>query len=398
VGITACTASANRAYAIAKLYRDKGIPVVIGGIHASMCTEEALQHADTVVIGEAETIWPEVLADFKAGRLKKIYRGGFADLKSMPPPRRDLFNPKYLFASIQTSRGCPMDCDFCSVTAFNGHRYRRRPVEDVLEELKTIPDKMMFFVDDNIVGYSRESRDQVLELFKGMVKLKINKWWFCQASLNFADDEELLLWAGRAGCKMVFLGLEAEEADALVEVNKRLNVKRGVGFYADAFRRIQRAGIAVLGAFIFGMDNDTVEKLQHRADYMMESGINVMQSTLLTPLPGTRLFKQYNREKRLIHATQPHNWDHYDMTEVVYRPCCMTSDVLNMKFDSLNAQLYAWPVLARKAIRSLLQTRNLVATMFSLQSNLNYRAVTKSLRKTREKQREEILCHPISQV
>jgi len=121
-----------------------------------------------------------------------------------------------------------MDCEFCSVTAFNGRRYRRRPPEQVFAELKTIRKKMLFFVDDNIIGYGKESRDQALAIFKGMVKRKLEKWWFCQASLNFADDEEVLYWAGKAGCKMVFLGLEAEEAEALTEVNKRLNMKRGV--------------------------------------------------------------------------------------------------------------------------------------------------------------------------
>ena len=184
-----------------------------------------------------------------------------------------------------------MDCEFCSVTTFNGLRYRRRPVEDVLDELASIPQKLIFFVDDNIIGYGRESQEQAKELFRAMVERKLNKLWFCQASLNFADDEELLRWAGRAGCRMVFIGLEALEVDALTEVNKRLNLKRGVDSYDEAFRRVHRAGIAVLGAFIFGMDSDSPEVLQRRSEYMVRSGVDVMQSTVLTPLPGTRLFR-----------------------------------------------------------------------------------------------------------
>ncbi len=240
--------------------------MVMGGIHASTCTEEALRFVEAVVVGEAETAWPQVVADVEAGQLRQVYRGEWADLAGLPRPRRDLFHPGYMFASVQTSRGCPMDCEFCSVTAFNGRRYRRRPPEEVLDELETIPQKMLFFVDDNIIGYGRESREQALAIFRGMVERKMDKWWFCQASLNFADDEDVLRWAGRAGCTMVFLGLEAEEVDALAEVKKRLNLRRGVESYEEAFRRIHRAGIAVLGAFIFGMDGDTPEKLRHRAD------------------------------------------------------------------------------------------------------------------------------------
>ena len=157
---------------------------------------------------------------------------------------------------------------------------------------------MIFFVDDNIIGHGQGSRQRALALFRGMVERRLGKKWFCQASLNFADDEEVLRWAGRAGCKMVFLGLEAEEIDALSTVNKRINLRRGVDSYEEAFRRIHRAGIAVLGAFIFGVDGDTVEKLQHRTDYMVASGIDVMQTTYLTALPGTRQFDRYRGDNR----------------------------------------------------------------------------------------------------
>ena len=377
VGITAFTASANRAYEIAAIYRKRGISVVLGGIHASMCGDEALQYVDTVVIGEAESIWPQVLADFEAGELKPLYRGTTVTLKNAPWPRRDLFHPDYVFASIQTSRGCPMDCEFCSVTAFNGRRYRRRPPREVLEELETIPQQMLFFVDDNIIGYGRESREQALELFRGMAERKMEKYWLCQASLNFADDEEVLYWAGKAGCKLVFLGLEAEEVDALTEVNKRLNLKIGVDSYIEAFRRIQRAGIAVLGAFIFGMDSDTPKRLQRRARYMMGPGIDVMQTTVLTPLPGTRLFDRYRQEGRLLYTNFPEDWNHYDMTEVVHQPGSMMPGELARLSSDLNKQMYSKGLLVRKAFSTLWHTRDMMATMFAWNSNLNYRNVGK---------------------
>jgi radical SAM superfamily enzyme YgiQ (UPF0313 family) len=379
VGITAFTASANRAYEIASLYRQRGVPVVMGGIHASMCPDEASRFVDAVVIGEAEAVWPKVLADAEAGGLQQRYQGEWSDLSGAPCPRRDLFHPDYMFASVQTSRGCPMDCEFCSVTAFNGRRYRRRPVNEVLDELETIPQKMVFFVDDNIIGYGQSSREQSLALFKGMAERKLDKWWFCQASLNFGDDEEVLSWASRAGCKMVFLGLEAEEVDALQEVHKQLNAQRGIDAYAQAFRRIHRAGIAVLGAFIFGMDGDTSDKLQRRADYMVRTGgIDVMQTTFLTPLPGTRLFDRYHREGRLLYTNFPQDWDHYDMTQVVHRPGSLEPARLIRKMTKLNRQMYAWPVLLWKALFTLLQTRNMTATMFAWNSNINYRNVGRS--------------------
>jgi radical SAM superfamily enzyme YgiQ (UPF0313 family) len=377
VGITAFTASAPRAYEIATAYRQNGVPVVMGGIHCSMCPQEALNYVDAVVIGEAEGVWSQVITDLLAGNLQKEYRGGWADLIEMPTPRRDLFHPGYIFASVQTSRGCPLNCEFCSVTTFNGQRYRRRPTEEILVELEGIPQKMLFFVDDNIIGYGRDSRQATLELFKGMVERKLEKLWFCQASINFADDEEVLGWAARAGCKMVFLRLEAEEADALQEVEKRLNLQRGVDSYALAFDRIHRAGIAVLGAFIFGMDGDTPQKLEQRAAYMMHSGVDVMQTTYLTPLPGTRLFNRYQAENRLLYTNFPQDWEHYDMTEVVHRPGTMNSDDLVCAMQKANQKMYSLPTLMRKALSTYLSTRNGMATMFAWSSNQNYRQVSR---------------------
>jgi len=375
VGITAFTSSAPRAYEIAAIYRNKGVPVVMGGIHCSMCPQEALNYVDAVVIGEAEGVWPKVIEDVLTDNLKKEYQGEYPNLMSIPTPRRDLFNPGYIFASIQTSRGCPMDCEFCSVTAFNGHRYRRRPTQEILNELKTIPQKMLFFVDDNIIGYGQKSRDATLELFKGMVEFKLNKLWFCQASLNFADDEEVLHWAAKAGCKMVFLGLEAEETGALEEVEKRLNITRGVDSYSEAFDRIHHAGIAVLGAFIFGMDGDTPQKLEQRGDYMIRSTVDVMQTTYLTPLPGTRLFDRYKNEDRLLYSNFPEDWSHYDMTEVVFKPGGMKTEELICSMHQANKKMFASPVLIRKALNTYHLTKNGMAAMFAWSSNQNYKHV-----------------------
>ncbi len=375
VGITAFTASAPRAYEISATYRDKGIPVVMGGIHASMCADEASQYVNSVVVGEAESVWPRLIDDFESGQLQRRYTAEYNELKGTVIPRRDLFHPGYIFSSIQTSRGCPMNCDFCSVTAFNGRRYRRRPNNEILDELETIPQQMLFFVDDNIIGYGEDSRQAALDLFKGMVERKLNKLWFCQASINFADDEEVLKWAAKAGCKMVFLGLEAEEEGALQVVKKSLNVQRGVQSYHQAFDRIHKAGIAVLGAFIFGMDGDTPGKLEQRCQYLIHNGVDVMQTTYLTPLPGTRLFTKYQKDNRLLFTNFPADWAHYDMTEVVFKPDAMTPDELGRGMDQANQKMYATSRLMIKGLKTFISTGNLMTTMFAWSSNQNYRSV-----------------------
>jgi radical SAM superfamily enzyme YgiQ (UPF0313 family) len=213
------------------------------------------------------------------------------------------------------------------------------------------------------------------------VERRLNKLWYCQASLNFADDEELLAWASRAGCRFVLLGLEAEEVDALQEVHKQLNLQRGVSSYTQAFDRIHQAGIAVLGAFIFGMDSDTPERLQQRAGFMMKSGIDAMQISYLTPLPGTRLFDRYRAENRLLYTDFPKDWDHYDMGEAVHCPGSLTAENLTQIMIELNRHIYAWPMLLRKALSTLWRTRHLTATKFAWDFNTGYRSIRSRPRK-----------------
>jgi len=373
VGLTAFTASATRAYEIASLYREKGIPTVLGGIHASMLPEEALQYVDTVVIGEAESVWAEVIADFEAGKMQTIYRGEWLELRNMPKPCRELFHPGYMFGSIQTTRGCPMDCEFCSVTAFNGGRYRQRPVEEVLDELETIPQKMVFFVDDNLIGYGKQAEERAIALFKGMIERRLRKDWFCQASMNFGDNEEVLKYAAKIGCRMVLLGVEAENIDALKGVNKKLNLRIGVDSYEEVFRRINRHGIAVLGAFIYGVNGDTPEALRHRTDYILNSRVDVMEITTLTPLPGTRLFIKLRNKERLLYTNFPADWDRYDMTEVTYMPLSMALQELAEAMSESTRRLYSRRSIWRKFAKTWRATRSLTTAIWAYSSNINYR-------------------------
>ena len=261
VGLTAFTSNAPRAYEIAAMFRDKGITTVMGGIHASMLPEEAEKYVDSLVIGEAESVWPRVIKDFESKKLKRRYIGQLQEMETEKFPRRDLIKPRYLHASIQTTRGCPMDCDFCSVSAFNGRKYRLRPVDNILDEIEQISNQSIFFVDDNIIGHNKITQEHAMELFKGMIERKLDKYWYSQASMNVADNPELLKLAAKSGCKMLLLGIETEKPEDLENMNKKLNLKIGVKNYSSIFRRIHRNGIAILGAFIFGMDSDTVEDL-----------------------------------------------------------------------------------------------------------------------------------------
>ena len=381
VGITAFTASVNRAYEIAKLYRNKNIPVIMGGIHASLQTEEAIQYVDSIVVGEAELVWNQVIKDYESGNLQKIYKSEKIDLSKTPIARHDLFNKGYMFGSIQTARGCPMDCEFCSVTSFNGHTYRQRPIENVLDEMENIPQKMIFIVDDNIIGHGKAASKRALDLFKGIIDRGIKKEWFCQASLNFADNEEILKCAAKAGCRMVFIGLEAENDESLKDANKKLNLKMGVNSYEDAFKKINKYGIAVLGAFIYGFDTDNSAMLDNRTKYIINSGVDVVQTTILTPLPGTRLFNNMLNESRLLHTNFPEDWSFYDMTEAIFKPKFMTLGELNLSMEKCNSSV--GKVIGKKFFKTLFATRRFKTAIWALSSNINYQNVSKNQKNKR---------------
>ncbi len=376
VGITAFTASVNRAYEIAKLYRINKIPVVMGGIHASLQNEEAIQYVDSIVVGEAEGVWRQVIKDYENNNIQKIYKSEKLDLSKTPIARHDLFNKGYMFGSIQTARGCPMDCDFCSVTSFNGNTYRQRPIENVLDEMGKIPQKMIFIVDDNIIGHGKAASKRALNLFKGIINRGIKKEWFCQASLNIADNEEILKYAAKAGCRMVFIGLEAENDESLKDANKKLNLKMGVNSYETAFKKINKHGIAVLGAFIYGFDTDNYDVLENRTNFVIKSGVDVIQTTILTPLPGTRLFNKMFNEGRLLHTNYPSDWNYYDMTEAIFIPKLMEAVELNSCMKKCNARV--GKAIGKKFFKTLVATKNFKTAMWALSSNINYQNVSKN--------------------
>ncbi len=372
VGITAYTNSAYRAYEIAAEYRKKKIPVVMGGIHASMLPAEAERYVDTVVIGEGESVWPQLIADFERNRMKKLYTGQRLPLEQIPIARHDLFHPKYAMGSVLTTRGCPFSCDFCTVTAFNGNKYRMRPVEHVLDELEQIKQEKVFFIDDNIVGYSKKSAEHAKAIFRGMIRRGMKKKWWSQASLNFADDPELLELAAESGCRLIFIGIESEQADALQTINKRLNKKIGADKYREAFEKIHKAGIAVLGSFIFGLETDTREDIVRRRNYVLNSDIDTYQLGILTPLPGTKTFEKYRSENRIFRNNYPEDWKYYSVEDVTFRPGRISAEELFEEMKNTWELLYGKKVITRKFIKTLRSTRNLESAVWALSTNISY--------------------------
>jgi radical SAM superfamily enzyme YgiQ (UPF0313 family) len=375
VGLTAFSSTVSRAYELAKVYRDKGIPTVIGGIHVSMCPEEAAGFVDSVVIGEAESIWPKVIGDFENNSLQRIYKGDLPDLIQSPKPRRDLFHPAYVFASVQTTRGCPMNCDFCSVTAFNGSHYRYRPIDEVISEMKDIPQKNIFILDDNIVGSTVTAQSRAIGLFKAMIDSGIQKDWIGQASLNVADNEEVLKYAAKSGCRMLFIGIESEREDQLAGANKRLNVRMGVSSYDDVFRKMHKYGIAVIAGFIFGWENDTIERIDHRVKFTRECLADSIQSTLLTPLPGTRLFERMKNEGRLVLNNFPDDWQHYGYESLVFNPTTMERKEMQDYIFSVFDKVYEPSFLKRRMLKTWWRTGSFITAYWSYMSNWNYRSM-----------------------
>lgn len=372
VGFTGFTANAPRAYEIAALYREAGIHTVMGGIHASMYTEEVVKYVGTVFTGEAEGAWPALIADFEAGRIKPRYDGGFTDIRDIPQVRRDIYKYPYVYDLVQTSRGCPLGCDFCSVTQMCGKTYRERDIEDVLDELETTTRPMLFFVDDNLVNNKKGADERAIRLFKGMIERGIKKVWFSQAALNFADNEEVLYWAKKSGCNMMLIGIEAETIQALKDVSKNLNLKKGIDSYAKIFRKFHKHGIGILGFMIFGMESDTIEDLYARRDFIKKSSIDSFQCTILTPLPGTLLFNRMKAQDRIILNNYPDDWQEYDNTRAAIRMPHMTPGEIESAMHEIWLSLYNKEAMRRKMFRTLWNTKSFTTAYWAYATNHNY--------------------------
>jgi radical SAM superfamily enzyme YgiQ (UPF0313 family) len=370
VGVTAFTSQANRAYELAADFRGRDVPVVMGGIHATMRLEEAMARVDSVVTGEAEGVWAQVLADARSGALRPLYAGAHADMDEIPPARHDLLNGDYAFGSIQTTRGCPLNCSFCSVTAFNGYRYRQRPIEHVVQEFGEIREKLVLVVDDNLIGTSRSHIARTKELFRAMIRAKLRKRWIAQVTINMADDEELLTLAAKAGCAGVFIGFESPKAEGLKEIGGKFNMHNGRDF-ADSVRRIQRHRILVAGSFILGLDTDEAGIGRRIADAAIRYGVDALNTLFLTPLPGTRLWNEMESQHRLVVNSFPEDWEYYTLTFPVAGYRHLSCGEIVREMETCEGTFYSVRHILRRVGRSFrLRNRPLVA----LVANLSYRS------------------------
>lgn len=335
VGITCMTALAPRAYEIARHFRGRGIPVVLGGVHPTLCPEEAAQHADAVVVGEAEGIWPQVTADAVGGRLQKIYRNEQPPLAGLKrPPRHLLSAGKYAtINAVQATRGCPHGCDFCAVAAFNRHTQRQRPVAEVIAEVKDLPNRCFIFVDDNLTA----DRDYAKQLFAAMRPL--GKRWVTQSTLAIADDPDMVRLMADAGCVGIFAGLETFSEDNLGSVNKTCH---RVQQYREAIQLLHRYGITVEAGIVFGFDGDGPDVFQRTLRMLDDLEVDLIQVSIFTPLPGTP------RAHLMAHRVFDRDWADYDFHHVVFRPAGMSPRELQAGHDWVTDQFYKpWRIVRR---------------------------------------------------
>jgi radical SAM superfamily enzyme YgiQ (UPF0313 family) len=339
VGISVRTMYANRAYVIAQNFRSRGVRTVLGGIHPSMCPEEARHYCDSVVIGEAENVWATLLKDAEEGNLKRLYKADtFTDLQSAPAiDRSSLSRESYLQNLVQTTKGCPFHCEFCSVYAFDGQKIRNKTIEQVIAEIQDInctgskykKKNAIFFADDNIIANKKFAR----ELFGALKSHNIN--WSCQASINISQEDELLGLMRDSGCGAILIGFESISKKNLEAMHKEINQRYN---YKEAIKKIQSYGIIVHSAFIVGYDFDSEEIFDELINFIGETNLLMPLINVLTPFPGTELFKRLEKEGRLLHK----DWSKYDAKHVVFKHPSLSSNELSDGYRRIVQAVYSF--------------------------------------------------------
>lgn len=331
VGISVTTITSTRAYQIADRFRQQGVKVILGGIHATFMPQEAQQHADSIVLNEAEEIWPKILQDLRLGELKGTYQGSLIDMKNFPLLKKKFFKKGiYLLPTTQVSRGCPNSCEYCSVRAYNGNNLRTRPIEDVIEDIKNIKknerlNRWIGFVDDNLFA----DREYAIKLFKLMAPLKI--YWGTLGTIMVAFDEELLDHAYKSGCRFLAVGFESINPESLRSVNKFNLISR----YEEGIRILKKKGIAVSGLFMFGLDGDQGDTVEKSVDFAIRNNLDDAVFQVLRPLPGTRLFERFKQEERIT----TFDWSKYE--GCVITPKNFSSEKLMKDIEQAHKRFYS---------------------------------------------------------
>ena len=340
VAISFLTSLAPRAYEIADEFRRRKAKVVLGGIHASMLSEEAILHADSIVVGEADELWLRVVNDFKKGNLQKFYKADcFPNLENLPIPSWDLLRTdEYCYFTVQAGRGCPNKCDFCSVWSYNGHEYRHKTVSQLVDEIKYLQSidskKLIFFADDNLLS----KPDFAKSLFKNLIHLRINNWW-CQASINRLNDDRLLNLMYKSGCRAVFVGFESVCQKSISELNK--NKINKVEKYIETVDLIHSNGISVIGSFMLGNDNDGIGIFDETADFINQSNMAFAMINIVTPAPGTLLYEKLLNQRRITSKL----WHQYNGEEVCFQTKQILPERLQSERNKLLKRVYEYNTL-----------------------------------------------------
>jgi len=356
VGITANTPAAPHAYGLAREFRRRGVAVVIGGPHATLLPDEAAQHANAVVIGEGELVWPQLLTDFERAELKRTYKScALPTLKKMPAPRWDLINGRAYGKGVTiATRGCPFACDYCTIPQMYQRRMRYRPLDEIVHEVRRMPGRALIFWDDNIGA----NRDYAKELFTAIAPFK--RWWTSQCTADAAWDDEFMTLAAKSGCKALFLGLETISQASLNVANKRHN---RAGEYAEVIRRCHAHGIAVQAGVVFGFDYDDRTIFRTTVEFYRSVGLDSATVSVLIPFPNTLLFERLEAEGRIL----THDWSKYNgKKDVVFQPALMSPQELLMGMEWAARQFYSIPSIIERLARSR------TGLWWSLPRNLGY--------------------------
>jgi radical SAM superfamily enzyme YgiQ (UPF0313 family) len=369
VGISIMTQTAIRGYEIANLFRLRGKTVVFGGIHATSLPHEAIRYGDSVVIGEAEGLWPTVLEDAAKNRLQKFYKlSQLPDLQNYVHPRRDLVqctSGKFAIAPIETTRGCPYNCDFCSVSRFYGTRQRHKPIRKIIEEAEACPEKFLFFLDDNITF----DRKYALELFRELAPLK--KRWVGQASINLSKDDELMQAARKSGCGALLFGFESITHDGLNSYRKTLKT---IDANIEAIKRLRGNGILTMASIVFGLDTDDNSVFDLTYEFLAKSKPAFFQACVLTPYPGTPVFDNLKAQGRIL----TDDWTKYDATKVIVDPLGMSSEQLLAGINQVQEDIYSRASILKRALPNMMLGPVEALLYFSLNRGYRKRFVSKS--------------------
>ena len=361
VGISSFTAQIDEAYALADRYRAAGIPVVLGGLHVSLMPDEASRHADSIVLNGAEGAWPQLIADVRAGALRPRYEGmrsGVFEAPHYAVPRFDLLGDRpYNRLTVQTSRGCPLDCEFCAASLRITASYQQKAVDQVISEIHRAravrPDAFFELADDNTFVNKKWGKT----FLRAIQPLGIR--WFTETDISIADDEELLDLLADSGCRQVLIGLESPAAEGLVGVDPRNWKQARSGRYLEAIDRIQSRGITVNGCFILGLDGHAPAIFEAVRDFVNQSGLLEVQVTVQTPFPGTPLYRRLHRERRLL---AERFWDRCTLFDVTYQPKHMRVDELEGGLRWLFGEIYNEREFIRRKRRYMEIVKALPAT------------------------------------